>query len=109
MPKISEEKKIEKVSQMFKALSNPNRLKIFMRLISCCQSETITSIKSETEPKGCICVAEIGRDVEIAPSTLSHHLKELRHAGIIVMKRRGQKIDYCIDPIALSALKEFFS
>ena len=35
---------IDKFAEMFKALSNPNRLKIFMRLISCCQPGSVASI-----------------------------------------------------------------
>ncbi|PIP37870.1 MAG: hypothetical protein COX20_00405 [Desulfobacterales bacterium CG23_combo_of_CG06-09_8_20_14_all_52_9] len=100
---------IEKFAEIFKALSNPNRLKIFLRLISCCRPGTIMSISSENCEESCACVGELGQDVGIAPSTLSHHIKELRRAGLIRIKRRGQKIDCWIDPATLKALQEFFS
>ena len=100
---------IEKFAEMFKALSNPNRLKIFLRLISCCQPGTVTSINPNTGAEGCACVGELGQDLGIMPSTISYHIKELRQAGLIRMERRGQKIECFIDPATRTALQEFFS
>ena len=102
------DKNIVKFAEMFKALSNPNRLKIFMRLISCCQPGTVTRINSTTGEVGCACVGELGRDLGIVASTISHHIKELRQAGLIRMERRGQKMECWIDPKTLSALRDFF-
>ncbi len=104
---------VAKFAEMFKALSNPNRLKIFLRLISCCQpgtrSEIKTFINCGIESKGCACVGELGEDLGIVPSTISHHIKELRQAGLIRMERRGQKMECWIDPDAIKDLKDFFS
>ena len=99
---------IEKFAEMFKALSNPNRLRIFMRLISCCQPGTVASINASTGEEGCACVGELGQDLGIVPSTISHHIKELRQAGLIRMERRGQKMECWIDPKTLEALQGFF-
>ena len=104
-----QDKKIEKFADMFKALSNPNRLKIFLNLISCCRPGTITTIKDKTDPERCACVGELGQELGIAPSTISHHIKELRQAGLIRMERRGQKIECSIDPETIPALQSFFS
>ncbi|MFH1240776.1 MAG: metalloregulator ArsR/SmtB family transcription factor [Pseudomonadota bacterium] len=104
-----QDNKIEKFAEIFKALSNPNRLKIFLRLISCCQPGTVTSIKETVEPEGCACVGELGQDLGIVPSTISHHIKELRRAGLIRMERSGQKIECSVDPETLVALQGFFS
>ena len=101
------DKNIEKFAEMFKALSNPNRLRIFMRLISCCRPGTVTTINS-MDSSGCACVGELGQDLGIVPSTISHHIKELRQAGLIRMERRGQKIECWVDPEAIAALKGFF-
>ncbi|MBW1956514.1 MAG: helix-turn-helix transcriptional regulator [Deltaproteobacteria bacterium] len=92
---------IEWFAEIFKALSNPNRLKIFLRLITCCPPGTIMNIDPDHCEKGCACVGEL--------STLSHHIKELRRAGLIRMQRRGQKVDCFIDPETLKAVKNFFS
>jgi ArsR family transcriptional regulator len=100
---------IDKFAEMFKALSNPHRLKIFLRLVSCCQPGTVTSINASMESEGCACVGELGQDLGIVPSTISHHIKELRQAGLIHMERRGQKIECWVDPETVAALQGFFS
>ncbi len=43
------------------------------------------------------CVGELGQDLEIDPSTVSHHLKELRRAGLIRVARRGRHILCWVD------------
>ena len=40
-----------------------------------------------------IVVGELGKDIDIAASTLSHHLKALNQAGLIIMERRGQHVE----------------
>ena len=100
---------VETFSEMFKALSNPNRLRIFLSLASCCKPGTITEIQNGEEVKGCACVGELGQDLGIGLPTISHHIKELRRAGLIRIERRGQKTECWIDPETLSALKKFFS
>ncbi len=96
---------LDRFAEVFKALSNPNRLKIFQRLASCCRPGTISTIDAcETA-----CVGELGRELDIVPSTVSHHIKELRQAGLIRTRRRGQKIECWIDPGVVEQLKKFFS
>jgi ArsR family transcriptional regulator len=102
-------KNIEEFAEIFKALSNPNRLKIFLRLVSCCTPGTRASIDTNIDLERCACVGELGEDLGIVPSTISHHIKELRRAGLIHMERRGQKIECWIDPRTIAALREFFS
>ena len=105
----SRDNNIEKFAEMFKTLSNPNRLKIFMRLVSCCIHKVVTSISSSPESENCACIGDLGQDLNIVASTISHHIKELRQAGLIRMERRGQKIECWIDPETLTALQGFFS
>ena len=104
-----QDEEIEKFSEIFKALSNQNRLKIFLRLVSCCRPGTLTTIKENVEPENCACVGELGQDLGIVPSTISHHIKELRQAGLIRMERNGQKIECSMDPDVLAAIQRFFS
>ncbi len=101
-------KNIDRIAEMFKALSNPNRLRIFMRLLSCCQPGIQASMDDFCKPEGCACVGDLGKDLGIAASTISHHIKELRSAGLIHMERRGQKIECWIESDALASLKSFF-
>src|SRR4030042_173170 len=96
--------KVEKFSDIFKALSNPNRLKIFLRLVSCCVPGTVWSFEAQEGA----CVGDVAKGLEIVPSTVSHHIKELRQAGLIKMKRSGQKIECWVDPEVLKDLEGFF-
>jgi ArsR family transcriptional regulator len=93
------------LAECFKALSNPNRLQIFLRLLNCCTPGTVCSADSVNG----FCVGELGEDLAVAPSTLSHHIKELQRAGLIKTQRRGQNIDCYIDAEKIQVLKEFFS
>jgi len=92
-------------AQIFKALSNPNRLRIFMRLASCCPPGTPSPIANDA----CACVGELGQDLDIVPSTVSHHIKELHRAGLIRSARKGQKMECWVDPEVLQKVREFFS
>ena len=77
---------LERWAEMFKALSSPHRLQIFLQLACCC------SQLDASEGQACLCVSEACQPVELAQSTLSHHLKELKHAGLIEMERDGRRI-----------------
>ncbi len=94
----------EQLAGAFKALSNPHRLSIFRRLASCC----LPGGACNTETEMYECVGKLGRDLGIAPSTISHHIKELYQAGLIKMKRRGQTVECWVDPETLDSLAEFF-
>ena len=97
--------KFERYAGIFKALSNPNRLKIFFGLATCCKPGTIGII----EPGSTACVGDIGKDLDIVPSTVSHHIKELRQVGLIKTRRKGQNIECWVDPEIVAELKYFFS
>lgn len=98
-------KKINGFSGQFKALSNPHRLKIFMRLVKCCGPNAACSTKSDQMKA---CVGQLGKDLGIVASTVSHHIKELHQAGLISMERRGQKINCWVDPETVRGLARFF-
>jgi ArsR family transcriptional regulator, arsenate/arsenite/antimonite-responsive transcriptional repressor len=95
---------VERFADIFKALSNPHRLKIFMRLGSCGSEGTLCC----SSDKVCECVGDLGSTLGIAPSTVSHHLKELYRAGLIKMSRNGQRIDCSVDPAVIKSLADFF-
>ena len=93
----------EQYAEMFKALSNKHRLNIFMRLARC-GNEGIACKPGTT----CECVGDVGNNMGIAPSTLSHHLKELHRAGLIRTRRNGQRIECWVDQATLVMLSDFF-
>lgn len=97
--------KLGQLARVFKALSHPHRLQIFLRLTPQAQSKAVY----KTNGKYCSCVGELGRDLGIVPSTVSHHINELREAGLIRMERCGQRIECWIEPGILHELTAFLS
>ena len=92
-------------ADVFKALSNPHRLKIFMRLAGCGSGGGLCCADDKVRE----CVGDLGSNLGIAPSTVSHHLKELYRAGLIRTKRQGQRIECRADPEILEDLAQFFN
>lgn len=85
----------EDISRAFRALGHPHRLTIVRallgRAVACCTSERADDCR--LDPASCN-VGDLGELVDIAPSTLSHHLKELQDAGVIERAREGRYL-YC--------------
>ncbi|ETN94294.1 DNA-binding transcriptional regulator, ArsR family [Zhouia amylolytica] len=69
------------LAKVFKALSHPARVAI-MEFIS--------------ENPGCIC-AEMVQDMELAQSTISQHLNELKAADLLEGEVKGKKMCYTIN------------
>lgn len=98
-------KALASLSSSFKALGHPHRLQIFCRLAGCCSSGT-TCAPSDGISR---CVGELASELDIAPSTVSHHIKELTLAGLIATERCGREIRCWVKPEVLSELGQFFS
>ena len=96
---------IEELAEVFKALSNPNRLKIVQKLMSCCEPGTVFNFEPQ---ESTAYVGELGSDLGIGKSTTSHHIKELKRVGLIKTQRDGQKIKCWIDPELISRVSAFF-
>jgi ArsR family transcriptional regulator len=94
---------LEQYSGIFKALSNPHRLNIFLRLATCCSPGTACDTNEI-----CECVGELSKNLSIAPSTVSHHIKELNRAGLISLRRRGQNVECSVSQETLDRLSAFF-
>lgn len=87
---------------VFKALSHPHRLRIFLRLATCC-CPGHAPVATEEQFN----VGALGEDLELAASTVSHHIKELKQAGVIQVARDGQSIRCWVDPEVIKALAAF--
>ncbi len=92
------------LSDMFKALSNPNRLRIFLAMTRACGPGE-HNLDDEGVRR---CAGDLCKNVGIAPSTLSHHIKELRRAGLIQVERKGKTIACSVKHDALRMLGAFF-
>ena len=95
----------EQLVDIFKALANGHRLKIYNILTSCC---TPGSSCATDEVFSC-CVGDLDSQLDIAPSTLSHHLKELNRAGLINMKRDGKQVICSVNTDMMQQLQNVFS
>lgn len=95
---------IDRFSAVFNALSNPHRLQIYNLLSGCCTPGTACALDSVAS----CCVGDIGHELDIAASTLSHHLKELSHAGLINMQREGKQIICSVNTDMLNDIRNYF-
>jgi ArsR family transcriptional regulator, arsenate/arsenite/antimonite-responsive transcriptional repressor len=84
-PKI-EVKDAARLAQIARALGDPVRLQIVDVL---------------HHHAGAVCVCEINDLFDLAQSTVSHHLKVLRDAGIVDYEKRGLWAYYYVRPEAL--------
>ena len=72
------------------ALAQETRLAIFRLLV-------------QRGPEG-LCVSEIQTKLKVPPATLSFHLKELDHAGLVQTRQEGRFIYYSPDFKAMNSL-----
>ena len=90
------------VAKVFKALADETRLAIFELVRARC-------------PEGCrLTQAELGHTVseiaeyfDLALPTVSHHLKELRNAGLIRCEKRGRWVHCTPNQAALDEIANF--
>ncbi|WP_432127699.1 ArsR/SmtB family transcription factor [Streptomyces sp. bgisy082] len=78
------------MSRMFKALSDPIRLRL------------LSLIASHEGGEACVC--DLTGPFDVSQPTISHHLKVLREAGLVGSERRGTWVYYWVLPEALARL-----
>ena len=79
----------QELAKLAKAIGHPARVRILRML-------------SRQEARIC---SQIVGELPLAQSTISEHLRILKHAGLIRSNRDGQRIGYCIDNHTLRRLK----
>lgn len=77
------------------AIAQETRLTIFRLLI-------------QAGPAG-LSVGEIGESVDVAPATLSFHLKQIADAGLINARQDGRFIFYSADYARMNSLVDFLT
>lgn len=102
---------LARLAKMLKALGDPTRLRIFGYL-RCCEAGVSIGDDGGISPAegptaGQVCCYVTG-EAKVT-STLSHHLKELREAGLITMERRGQRMICRVQPDAVPFLSKLIS
>ena len=83
------------LAQVFKALGDPVRLRL-LSLIGAHQG-------------GEVCVCDLTTAFDLTQPTISHHLRVLRKAGIIISERRGTWVYYRLVPAALERMAGLLS
>ncbi|MFD7942752.1 ArsR/SmtB family transcription factor [Streptomyces sp. NPDC059744] len=78
------------LARMFKALSDPVRLRL------------LSLIASHECGEACVC--DLTGPFDVSQPTISHHLKVLREAGLVGSERRGTWVYYWVLPAALAQL-----
>ena len=85
----------KKITKIMKALSNPNRFELFM--------EISKRNQSSYEEEECF-VFNIMEKFNIGAPTISHHLRELSNADLIITERKGK---FLVARINEQTLREF--
>ena len=99
------EAQAEKFARIFKALSNPNRLKILLEFARCpVGNGNLTTSVDQMEN----CQQEFAKILGLAPSTISHHFKELRQVGLIKVRREGKTLFVRVNTQVLDSIKSLF-
>jgi ArsR family transcriptional regulator len=78
----------EALAMMFKALSDPARVKIMSMLLNAEE----------------VCACDVSAGIGKSAATTSHHLKLLRDAGLVTGQRRGTWVYYRAVPERLTAI-----
>ena len=85
--------RVAKYADMFSAMGTEPRLRIMQLLLS-------------AHPEGLV-VGDIQGELEIANSTLSHHLDKLKNEGLVNVQRESTFLRYTANTEALQELLQF--
>jgi ArsR family transcriptional regulator len=89
-----DERAATELARMFKALGDPVRLRLLSLIAS----------RRNVEARGEVCVCDLLGAFDVQQSTISHHLRVLREAGLVDCERRGTWVYYWVVPTALARL-----
>jgi DNA-binding transcriptional ArsR family regulator len=93
MPTLPTEDEITRFADMFSAMGTGPRLRIMRLLLA-------------AHPEGMV-VSEIGQELGIPASTLSHHLEKLKNEELVRVRREGTYLWYSANTEVLQQLLGF--
>jgi DNA-binding transcriptional ArsR family regulator len=85
--------KIENLAEIFKALSDPTRLRL-IKLLNDCPEGVCKG--------GPLCVNALAHQLAVSQSAVSQHLRILRQAGLVRGARHGSFMHYSLDTEGLA-------
>ena len=92
--------KSKQLAKIMKALSNENRLKLYL--------EIAKQEVSDFPVQECN-ISEIVKVFGLSPPTISHHLKELTNADLILTEKRGKFLVAKINKETLGEVRQILS
>ena len=92
---------VKKLSRAFKALSNPNRLQIYLEVLSHRQSGIAA-------PEAGCGIADLIGKLSVGAPTVSHHVKELVDAGLVTVEKNGKFVTCHLNEKMQKHLNSFF-
>jgi ArsR family transcriptional regulator len=110
-PAQEEEQRIERLTALGSALSDPIRVRMLQLLAAatnegrgCCGLPDL-GVPAEAEEKGIgVCVCEFESYFGMGQSKVSYHVRKLREAGLIREEKRGKWSFYALDKDAATQL-----
>jgi DNA-binding transcriptional ArsR family regulator len=87
---------IDKLADIFKALSDPTRLRL-VKLLNDCHPGICKG--------GPLCVNALAQQLGVTQPAVSQHLRILRQAGLVRGARHGAFMHYSLDPDGLERYK----
>jgi DNA-binding transcriptional ArsR family regulator len=93
---------IEELAEIFKALSDPTRL----RLVKLLSDQSATACQGACGDRRFLCVNALAHKLDVTQSAVSQHLRVLRQAGLVNGERRGSFMHYSIDKDGLKKYKD---
>ena len=101
---------IKKRARIFKALSNEQRLKLFLMIYQGFSEFEDKSKKKEGSNCGVLkAFSSACECLNLSKSTISHHFKELQNAGLITCTRQGQSYFCEVNQDAVNNIREFLT
>jgi ArsR family transcriptional regulator len=94
---------ISHLAAAFKALSNPNRLQIYLEVVDHHRQN-----KGMPAPDSGCGVTDFISKLNIGAPTVSHHVKALVDAGLIRVEKQGKFLTCYLNEALFQELSEFF-
>ncbi len=93
---------VKRLARVFHALSNPNRLQLFLNLL---EESRLDLAKGRVHD--CFLAKLLG-NLDVGAPTVSHHVKELADAGLIDTQRDGKQLVCSVKPEVMEEVAAIF-